>query len=550
MEKSNKNIFTKTILRSMKKIMFICLVFFAGHLFSQESTKTIKSKIKEVTVFFQGAQVTQAGDVSIPQGQSIVMFDNLTQYLNPQSIQVKGEGDFTILSVTHQINYLKSQEKSPEVLRLEDSVTILTKLISNQQTILSVYGQEESLLIANKSIGGQQSGVKIEDLKAAAEYFRTRMLDIKQNQTNIQEKINQYQLKLSKINNQLATLNAKVNEPTSEILVTVNSETAQAVKLILSYYTSNAGWTPTYELRAINVNSPIELNFRANVYQTTGNDWNQVKLTLSTGNPAISGAKPQLNPWYLSFITPYNYENNIQGVTAKPMMQDVDKETTKMAADRKVPNTIADYTSVVEAQTNINYEISIPYNIPASGKNYTVEIQKNSLNASYEYYCAPKLNPDVFLLARVSGWEKYNLISGEMNLFFEGTYVGKSFLDSRITTDTIDLSMGIDKNISVKREKLVDLSSAKFIGLNKKVTEVYSISIKNKKKQAIDILVEDQIPLATDKDIEIETLDLSNGIMDKDYGKISWKFKLNPAETKTLKLSYSVKYPKDKTINF
>lgn len=534
----------------MKKIMLLCLVLISGSLYSQETTKTIKSKIKEVTVFFQGAQIKQSGDITIPQGQSVVMFDNLTQYINPQSIQVKGEGDFTILSVTHQINYLKSQEKSPEVLKLEDSAVILNKLIANQQTILSVYGQEESLLIANKSIGGQQTGVKIEDLKAAAEYFRTRMLDIKQNQTNIQEKINQYQLKLSRINNQLATLNAKVSEPTSEVLVTVNSETTQAVKLSLSYYTSNAGWTPTYELRAINVNSPIELNFRANVYQTTGTDWNLVRLTLSTGNPAISGTKPQLNPWYLSFITPYYYGNRLENASAKPVMQETQYETMKVAADKKVPNTVAAYTSVVEAQTNINYEISIPYNIPASGKYYTVEIQKNSLNAVYEYYCAPKLNPDVFLLARVSGWEKYNLISGEMNLFFEGTYVGKSFLDARITTDTIDLSMGIDKNIAVKREKLVDMSSAKFIGLNKKVTEVYSISIKNKKKQAIDIFIEDQIPLTTDKDIEIETIDISNGLLDKDYGKVSWKFKLNPAETKTLKLSYSIKYPKDKTINF
>jgi uncharacterized protein (TIGR02231 family) len=550
MEKSNINILIKTIFRSMKKIMLVCLVIISGSLYSQETAKTIKSKIKEVTVFFQGAQITQVGDITIPQGQSIVMFDNLTQYINPQSIQVKGEGDFTILSVTHQINYLKSQEKSPEVLRLEDSSVLLTKLIANQQTILSVYGQEESLLIANKSIGGQQTGVKIEELKAAAEYFRTRMLDIKQNQTNIQEKINQYQMKLSRINNQLATLNAKVSEPTSEILVTVNSETTQAVKLSLSYYTSNAGWTPTYELRAINVNSPIELNFRANVYQTTGTDWSQVKLTLSTGNPAISGSKPQLNPWYVSFITSYDYENKAKGVTAKPMMYEMQLETTKVATDKNVPNSIAAYTSVIEAQTTINYEISIPYNIPASGKYYTVEIQKNSLNAIYEYYCAPKLNPDVFLLARVSGWEKYNLISGEMNLFFEGTYVGKSFLDARITTDTIDLSMGIDKNISVKREKLVDLSSAKFIGLNKKVTEVFSISVKNKKKQSIDILIEDQIPLTTDKDIEIETIDISNGMLDKDYGKVSWRFKLNPAETKTLKLSYSVKYPKDKSISF
>jgi uncharacterized protein (TIGR02231 family) len=171
------------------------------------------------------------------------------------------------------------------------------------------------------------------------------------------------------------------------------------------------------------------------------------------------------------------------------------------------------------------------------------------LEATYEYYCAPKLNNDVFLIAKASGWDKYNIIPGEMNLFFEGTYVGKSYIDTRVTTDTLDLSLGIDKSISVKREKLVDFSSAKILGLNKKETFAYSISVRNKKKQSIDILIEDQLPISSDKDIEVEAMEISNANFDKDYGKCSWKFQLKPAETKTLKLSYSVKYPKDKQIN-
>jgi len=178
-----------------------------------------------------------------------------------------------------------------------------------------------------------------------------------------------------------------------------------------------------------------------------------------------------------------------------------------------------------------------------------VQIQKYSLPATYEYYCAPKLNQDVFLLARVSGWDKYNIISGEMNLFFEGTYVGKSYINTKTTADTIEFSLGIDNNISVKREKLQDFSSTKLIGLNKKETYTYQISIRNKKKQNIDIVIDDQVPLSSDKDIEVELLDISAGVYDKDYGKITWKYNLKPSETKEIKLSYSVKYPKDKYIN-
>ncbi len=536
----------------MKKIilcMFVCGLLISAQ--AQEQTKTIKSKIKEVTVFFNGAQITQGGEISIPAGQSTLMFDNLTQYINAQSIQVKGEGDFSILSVVHQINYLKSQEKSPEAVRIEDSVQMLNKKLSYQQTILSVYVQEETMLLANKSIGGEQTGVKVTELKEATDYFRTRLLDIKSNQMTIQDKITSLQKRITALNNQLATLNSQVTEPTSEILVSVNAETQVSGKLSVSYYVSNAGWTPTYDLRAINVNSPMELNFRANVHQNTGANWNQVKLTLSTGNPMQNGVKPTLNPWYLSLTSPYVNRSVVYGAVpataSRSEMNSKDEEKAEVY-DKKA-QTMADYTQVNETQTNIEYEIGIPYSVPADGKNYMVEIQKNTLQAAYEYYCAPKLNNDVFLIARVSGWEKYNIISGEMNLFFEGTYVGKSYIDTHVTTDTLDLSLGIDKNISVKREKLVDFSSVKIFGLNKKETFAYSISIKNKKKQAIDILIEDQLPISTDKDIEIDALEISKANYDKDYGKLSWKFNMKPAETQNLKLSYSVKYPKDKVVN-
>ena len=535
----------------MKKIIFAvlaCSIFYSVN--AQEQTKTIKSKIKEVTVFFNGAQITQAGEINLPSGQSTLLFDNLTQYINAQSIQVKGEGDFNILSVVHQINYLKSQEKSPEVIRIEDSVQNLSKKLSYQQTVLSVYVQEETMLLANKAIGGEQSGVKIAELKEATEYFRTRLLDIKTNQMNIQDKITALQKKITILNNQLATLTSKVTEPTSEILVSVSATTTVTAKLSVSYYVSNAGWAPTYDLRAINVSSPVELNFRANVHQNTGADWSQVKLTLSTGNPMQNGVKPQLNPWYLTLSNPYRERTLVyDAVPSAAVTKMSAKDEEKEQSVDKGAGSMADYTVVNETQTNIEYEIGIPYSIPADGKNYMVEIQKNTLNATYEYYCAPKLNNDVFLIAKVSGWDKYNIISGEMNLFFEGTYVGKSYIDTRVTSDTLDLSMGIDKNISVKREKLVDFSSVKVLGANKKETFAYSISIRNKKKQSIDILIEDQLPISSDKDIEVEALELTNAVFDKDYGKCSWKLQMKPAESKTLKMSYSVKYPKDKQIN-
>jgi len=533
----------------MKKIvLWMLFVSIIASATAEGQPKPVKSKIKEVTVFFNGAQITQSGEITIPAGQSSVIFEDLTQYINAQTIQMKGEGSFDILSVVHQINYLKSQKKSPEVLKIEDSLQILSKSLSYQQTILNVYLQEEAMLLANKVIGGEQTGVKVTELKEATEYFRTRLLDIKNNQMNIQDKITIIQERVSALSNQLQTLNTQVSEPTSEIVVTLNAEAPVTAKLILSYYITNAGWTPTYDLRAINVNSPIDLDFRANVHQNTGSDWDQVKLTLSTGNPMQNGAKPVLNPWYLAYTYPYQY-GYLSSETVTKNEAVAQEKSPSMDEGITTTGSTANYTFVNETQTNIEYVISIPYTIPADGKNYMVEIQKNTLPATYQYYCIPKLNNDVFLIARVSGWEQYNIISGEMNLFFEGTYVGKSYIDTRITTDTLELSLGTDKNISVKREKVQDFSSVKFIGVNKKETFTYNLSIRNKKKQNIEIVIEDQLPISSDKDIEVEPLEISLATYDKDYGKLTWKFVMKPSESKELKLSYSVKYPKDKLIN-
>lgn len=533
----------------MKKPVFLMLLAcMISTVMIHAQSLPVKSKIKDVTVFFNGAQITRHGDIALPAGQSTVIFEDLTQYINAQSIQVKGEGNFDILSVVHQINYLKMQEKTPEVKKIEDSIQILNRMLTSQQTILAVYQQEETMLLANKDIGGEQTGVKIAELKEATEYFRTRLLDIKTNQMNIQDKINKIQKNITTLNNQLQTWNARVAEPSSEILVTVSAATPVTASLSLDYYVTNAGWTPTYDLRAVNVSSPVGLDFRANVHQTTGADWSNVNLTLSTGNPMQNGSKPLLNPWYLSFAYPYGM------VTSQQTARKEAAPMAKVAADEGVnyeqqARSTADYTVVNETQTNIEYAISIPYTIPADGKNHMVQIQKYNLPATYEYYCAPKLSQDVFLLARVTGWDKYNIISGEMNLFFEGTYVGKSYINARTTADTIEFSLGTDNNITVKREKLQDFSSSKLIGLNKKETFTYQISIRNKKKQNIDIVIDDQVPLSSDKNIEIELLDISSAIYDKDYGKITWKYNLKPAETKEIRLSYSVKYPKDKYLN-
>ena len=168
---------------------------------------------------------------------------------------------------------------------------------------------------------------------------------------------------------------------------------------------------------------------------------------------------------------------------------------------------------------------------------------------AYQYYAAPRLDKDAFLLGEMSGWEKLNLLPGEANIMVEGTYIGKSYIDPNSTQDTLNLTLGRDKRIVVKKEKITDYSSVKFLGANKKEVFTYQITVKNNKKEKIQLLLKDQYPISSSKEIEEEWLESSGASVNKDTGILTWKLELAPGESRKYKVSYSIKYPKDKTLN-
>lgn len=537
----------------------LVFIFFGAGLFqhpvfSQENEKRVKSEIKQVTVFLYGASVTGSGSAALDAGAQELVFENLSPFIDANSIEVKGEGAFTILAVTFRTNYLNTQTKPKEIKQLEDSLESLQLKLSVQQNLRNVYENEESMLLANKNIGGQNTGVNSAELEKVANILRTRLTDLNSKEMECSLKEKKLNEQIAKVQNQLNELNVKRNKNTGEIIVSVTAASPVNAKLSITYNVSNAGWSPVYELRSAGSNAPAQLEYRANIWQNTDADWKNVKLIVSTGNPSQGGTKPMLNPWWLSFYTPVKYKP-YSGEGKKTQMQmpsaameapssTVTKEENIVAADYS-----SSYTQVLESQTTVEYEISIPYNIPSDNKPHAVSIQNLTIPATYRYYCAPKLDPDAFLLAKVTGWDKYNLLSGNMNIFFEGTFVGKSYLDTRTTSDTLDISLGRDKNVVVKRTLLKDFSDKKIIGLNKKETRTYEISIRNKKKQEIEIDIEDQIPLSTSNEIEVEALETLGAKYDKEKGLLQWNMKLASGEEKKFRLGFSVKYPKDKVIS-
>jgi prefoldin subunit 5 len=205
-------------------------------------------------------------------------------------------------------------------------------------------------------------------------------------------------------------------------------------------------------------------------------------------------------------------------------------------------------SEVVENKTAFEFDIKTPYTISSDNKNNTVNIDSYSLNADYVYYCVPKVDKDAFLMANIIDWEQYNLLEGEANIFFENTFVGKSVLDVRFIADTLHISLGRDKNVSVKRDKIKDYTSRQFLGSKKEESKAWQITVRNNKSQKINMILFDQVPVSSLEEIEVAVDELSGAFWNKDNGEVKWKFSLEPSENKVFNLKYKVKYPKDRNL--
>ncbi len=527
----------------MKPILLLLMsLIIASYSMAADAEKDITSTIQSVKVFRQGAQVMRTGKTSIPSGQTILKFTNLSPDLDPQSIQLKANGDFTVLSVNHQLNYLKETEQSAEYKKLLTDRDALQDKLEREQVALQVLMEEENLLLANKDVGGN-TGASVEKIKAMAEYFRNRLAEIKLKKLDVNNNIKKLQEDIAKIQRQINDLSARGSKATSEILVKILAKTTTSGDFELGYLVRSAGWYPTYDLRVKDIQNPVELAYKANVFQNSGEDWNKVALSLSTGNPSLSGIMPDLQTWRLRFYDPVVNKKNYYDQQQNNMMS---KEAPKMSQGAVRDMAEAERPPVEFGENSVSFEfkINIPYDIPSDARYYTVNVNEYTIPAYYEYYAAPKLDRTAYLTAQLTNWDQYNLLNGEANLYFEGTYLGKSFLDVQSTEDTLTLSLGRDESVVITRTKEKQFSEGQFIGNKKTETRGWDIELRNKKTQKINIVVEDQYPISTNDDIEV-TLDNAKGAeVDKDTGTLKWKLTVEPGKAEKLNFRYSVKYPK------
>lgn len=618
----------------MRILNLVLLMLISSSLFSQNiAEKEIKSEVKEVTVFINGAQVTRSKSVSLTKGKTIVKFVNLSPFVDAKSVQVKAKGALTVLSVNHQKNYLNKAQKSKKISDLEKQLKSVMDKINLENTHLSIINEELTFLKDNRSIGGKNEQINLVNLQQVSAFYGKKLTALKMKEIERKKTLKNLNDLRYDLQKQINTINNEKEYPSGEVLVKVDAKETNSFMFEISYLVGNAGWFPAYDVRTKDIDSPVQLIYRANVKQDTKVDWKNVKLSFSSAEPNVSGVAPKLKTYFLDYYTlppTYNFKSNsvrgkltdyegnalsgaivlvegttigtatdsegnysitipnnssklkysyigfntkvlnvtgsVMNVSLRPDTQQFDEvvmynyqdEAMAPNSKKEVARTLKGKTMGISSlkmptvqsvnQTNVNFEIKMPYTILSDNKNYTVDMEYYNLPATYKYYCVPKINNDAFLIANIVGWEKYNLLEGEANIFFENTYVGKSILNVREQDDTLKISLGRDKKVLVKREKIKNFTNKQFIGTKKEETRAWKTIVKNNKNQNISITVLDQIPISTNNEIEVKVLDISDGKHNLTNGEIKWEFELTPNNKKEFDLKYSVKYPKNKNL--
>jgi uncharacterized protein (TIGR02231 family) len=543
-------IFIKELkLYDMKNLsLFLIFLMSAYSNLLGDTEKDLKATLKHVTVYPDRAQLTHEAAFELQAGNSTLKLGGLSPYIDVQSIQVKGFGNFTIMSVNQQNNFLENLEDIPEVKSIRSQIDALQLKVEDEKAAITVLKEKEAFLIANRGILVKETTFSLEQLKSVMDLYTNNMDQVTTSVLKKNRLITDYEKQITALQQQIADKFGKQRLPSGEITVAVSAEKPVSGRMTFSYVVTNAGWYPSYDIRVDDITKPVTLFYKANIFQNTGVTWNNVSLSFSNATPWVAGNVPVLNPWFIDFFTPMpilrGRAANYQRKAEMPAMVEEAKAVDVMEMAEVVP--VAVQRQVGE--TTVSFDVAVPYTILSDGKVQTIEIQRTTTPAEYKYATVPKISQLAYLTGNITGWAEQSLIGGEATLYFENTYVGKSFLDVNQLTDTLTLSLGNDNSILVKREKRQDFTSKRVLGSNKTETYSFLITVRNNKSNPVRITVNDQIPISSNSDIEVEAIDLSGGRHNAQTGEIKWDLNIKPQESRQLVLTYSVKYPKDKNV--
>jgi len=536
------------------------------------AAKPEAAKLQKVTVYLQGAHLYYAEQVNLQAGNNEISFENISPYINVSTLQASVRGG-TLMEAYHTVRY-RERKVVPKlydqaIKHVLDSLEELGYDLQDIDNHLSVLAQEKKMLLNNRLIRGDSPKDSLPLLKESLAFTREKLNDI----LSLELKWNR---KKNNVNKEMARLQDRHHHllllqegsldpdgfqatPIQQIIISVYAEQAGLANVNFNYFIQQAGWAPNYDMVANSSTNQIQLKYFANVNQASGILWKDAALTLSTSNPMERNIKPSLATWFIGYqeyrkmkrleVTSSNRMMKLEAKslsTKQPAMQESDSYAGSVD-DEKL---LTDYIEISENMLRTEYEIKLKYEIASDGKAHKVLIKQQDIGMDLAFAAVPKICQDAFLMGRVTGWEELNIIPGNARIYFDGAYVGETYLNNQSTNDTLELNLGKDKSMVITRKKVKEKTKVKSLENEKVETRSIEIVVRNTKNIPVVMNLEDQIPVVAGNapDIKVTLLDADGANLDESTGLLKWNMKLGSKESKKIVFTYEIRYPKNKPV--
>ena len=609
--------------------------------------KKVTANIKHVTVFTNGAQVERTHSINLTAGEQVITFTGLSPYTDVKSMQIKARGKLTVLGVNYRTTHPDSLQRVKQLREAEQQVKLTTSKERELKAQLEVVNAQLEMVKTNSSTGNRTAVTPLANIKELNNYYAQETLELKKKAIAIDQELTTLAEKREKQEKTVDSIAHLKLKAITEADITLQVQQAGKVEFDLTYYVKNAGWYPTYDVRSEGLNQPLQLSYKANMFQNTKEEWNNIPVTLSSANPSRSNIAPELRTYWIDFGKQApRYDNqldtdgSVSGIVldeeGEPMigcsvivvgtslgtvtdingrysiaiprgksqlkfayvgylsqtcrvsgstlnvrmkedtaaLQEVvvvgygiskkgrsksnrKQEETSRALEGKVPGISSDaempeseLIAVNEQRAQFGYEFDIkqPLTLPSNGKTTTTEIARYQLPASYQYLGIPRADKDAFLMADATDWQQHSLLEGEANVYFENSFVGKTILDPTVANDTLHFTLGRDNGIRIQRTIVSSRSSRRLLASNQEQDMTWRITVRNSRKEAVSLTLQDQIPVSQNSNITVTTEELSGGQLDKSTGIVVWQLLLQPNEQREFIVQYRVKYPKSRRL--
>ena len=494
--------------------------------------------LDKVTLFLQGAELQGQATVSLKKGESEIVLTGIADGIKPDSINVGFDvkSNVKILSVSLDEKHPKINENSSEINALDQQLLQLQNKLNTTIIQLKVVNEQIELLKGNRL----EKLTKIDNddlaqLKKVMDFIKTNLVVALDEQYQLQQEIEQLTFQVTECQTKIDKQKQAQEALVSAVIVKVHAQNDITLPVTLSYITNKAGWKPVYDIQVKDIDSPLQLTYKADIYQNSGIDWQDINFSLSTSQPRESLKASELWSWHINTLSDEGgFFFSKSGYDEKS-----EKESrSRKPSDEDFPN---------ELGVNTQFELNLPYAIKTNNQSDLLTIQNKEVKAQYHYVATPKIDNSVYLEAQIVDWDKLNLLPGQSSIFFNGKYIGKSFINTKFAQETLDLYLGKDRNISISRYR-DNSETLKPLTMGDDVSQryAYTIDVKNGKSMPINLVVYDQIPVINNKTIKLDDIKYTGANYDKKTGLVTWNFDLNPNETKKLNLSFKLTYPKDK----